>query len=337
MKVSVILPNFNSFTVELNPGSTLQDLKHLAEAKSGIPSKDMILIHNGICLTNDERILEDLGVKDGYTVTAHKQENEADGNEQMETETSSQTAIQVSPILLQEQTGFTKKCEDAITLPQKQTSFTKKCEDTNTSPQEENRLRDTNETRRKKQATIWNQWKDAVQKFISPLWSQSTLRATVSNGNHPLVNPACQLGSPCDQDVYMINNDSYSTRHFRASMAGRNFHGPVDSLHASSFRQGHLYVVAPAGHNKKGNADPAQGLKFKDPAFVRELLLNTPDQLALVRQNNPQLAEALDTNRLDMFTMVRNSKRNFYIWQDLGKVGVLVWLLPHRYKNHSSF
>lgn len=42
----------------------------------------------------------------------------------------------------------------------------------------------------------------------------------------------------------------------------------------------------------------------EDPAFIREMILKSPDQLALLKHNNPQLADALLTGDLDAFTRV---------------------------------
>jgi len=41
-----------------------------------------------------------------------------------------------------------------------------------------------------------------------------------------------------------------------------------------------------------------------DPAYVRDLFLANPDQLALLKQNNPRLADALATGRLEVFANV---------------------------------
>ena len=43
----------------------------------------------------------------------------------------------------------------------------------------------------------------------------------------------------------------------------------------------------------------------EDPAVIRDMLKANPDQMALLKQNNPRLAEALDSNNLEEFAKVR--------------------------------
>ncbi|KAL1457412.1 hypothetical protein WDU94_007648 [Cyamophila willieti] len=286
MKVSVNLPNLNSFTINLNSSSTLRDLKHLAQPETGLEAKDMIFTHNGVCLTNDERILKDLGVKDGDMVTVHKQEDDTDGNEQMETCASSKSDIQTSPNLLQEQTGLSKKCEDSTTALQEKILLSCKHE-TKQSPA------NIMDLLKKQTSTFGHMWKDGIRQFISPLRRQRKLQATGYNENH-------SVGKQLDLGVYMMKNNIHPSRHFHASIASRNAHDPIDNLYTSSFRQGHSYVIAPAAH--KFFPDPQfKDPQFKDPAYVRELLLSCPDQLSLMRQNNPDLSRALDSQRMDFF------------------------------------
>jgi len=47
-----------------------------------------------------------------------------------------------------------------------------------------------------------------------------------------------------------------------------------------------------------------QANRLDDPAHVRDLFLANPDQLALLKQNNPRLADALATGNLDEFARV---------------------------------
>lgn len=50
--------------------------------------------------------------------------------------------------------------------------------------------------------------------------------------------------------------------------------------------------VPPAGRSGGQSASP------NDPAMIRDMLLANPDQLAMLRQNNPELAEAVMSGSL---------------------------------------
>ena len=42
----------------------------------------------------------------------------------------------------------------------------------------------------------------------------------------------------------------------------------------------------------------------EDPAYIRDMLSASPDQLALLKQNNPRLAEAHQSGSLEQFAKV---------------------------------
>ncbi|KAH7942219.1 hypothetical protein HPB49_022144 [Dermacentor silvarum] len=47
-----------------------------------------------------------------------------------------------------------------------------------------------------------------------------------------------------------------------------------------------------------------RGAEEEEPAFIRDMILKSPDQLALLKHNNPQLADALLSGDLELFTRV---------------------------------
>merc|ERR1719435_486731 len=51
-----------------------------------------------------------------------------------------------------------------------------------------------------------------------------------------------------------------------------------------------------------GPSQPARN--EEDPAWIREMLQANPDQLALLKQNNPRLAEAYESGNLEEFAKV---------------------------------
>jgi DNA damage-inducible protein 1 len=60
------------------------------------------------------------------------------------------------------------------------------------------------------------------------------------------------------------------------------------------------------GSAQAGAAGPSRSSKDEnDPAWIREMLKSNPDQLAMLKQNNPRLAEALESS-LEEFSKVRN-------------------------------
>ena len=54
-----------------------------------------------------------------------------------------------------------------------------------------------------------------------------------------------------------------------------------------------------------GPSQPSQPTRNEeDPAWIREMLQANPDQLALLKQNNPRLAEAYESGNLEEFAKV---------------------------------
>ncbi|XP_050028582.2 protein DDI1 homolog 2 isoform X3 [Dermacentor andersoni] len=67
----------------------------------------------------------------------------------------------------------------------------------------------------------------------------------------------------------------------------------------------HIPVPATAGQSSGTDMSLGpRGAEEEEPAFIRDMILKSPDQLALLKHNNPQLADALLSGDLDLFTRV---------------------------------
>ena len=70
-------------------------------------------------------------------------------------------------------------------------------------------------------------------------------------------------------------------------------------------------IKIPKNLSQGGVQSPGQGTSRQitspneeDPAVIRDMLMANPDQMALLKQNNPRLAEALNSNNLEEFNKV---------------------------------
>merc|ERR1719297_564218 len=63
-------------------------------------------------------------------------------------------------------------------------------------------------------------------------------------------------------------------------------------------------AAAGSSQPRQQAAAPAAGRSEDDPGWIREMLAANPDQLAMLKQNNPSLSEALNSGSLEEFSKV---------------------------------
>ncbi|XP_046669766.1 protein DDI1 homolog 2-like isoform X1 [Homalodisca vitripennis] len=103
-----------------------------------------------------------------------------------------------------------------------------------------------------------------------------------------------------DGDVVVLQHIASGSHNNRPMSFNAPDQGPLTGLDFSS-----IQVPGAAMSPTSGRAGPA-GItpRMDDPAYVRDLFMANPDQLALLKQNNPRLADALATGRLEVFANV---------------------------------
>ncbi len=107
-----------------------------------------------------------------------------------------------------------------------------------------------------------------------------------------------------DGDVVVVEK-----RQKRAAAAAAPAAG---GLALPDFSQIQLPGTSRAGNGGRGNAGRASRgqASEEDPKYIRDMLLANPDQMSLLRQNNPRLAEALDSGNFDSFVKVKIVQSN---------------------------
>ncbi|RZF42195.1 hypothetical protein LSTR_LSTR004344 [Laodelphax striatellus] len=109
------------------------------------------------------------------------------------------------------------------------------------------------------------------------------------------------------------DGDVVILQHMSTSSSQANFsapdNGPLVGLDFSAIqvpgqspaRGGGAGTSGGGGGSRSGSPLSSQWSQVNDPAHVRDLFLANPDQYALLKQNNPLLADALATGRLEDF------------------------------------
>ncbi|XP_054272073.1 protein DDI1 homolog 2 isoform X2 [Macrosteles quadrilineatus] len=121
----------------------------------------------------------------------------------------------------------------------------------------------------------------------------------VHNGR-PLIgnNKSMKSHGVVDGDVVVLQHIASGSQNRPMNFTAPD-QGPLTGLDFSSIQVPDA-VMTPTGSRPAAGGAP----RMDDPAYVRDLFLANPDQLALLKQNNPRLADALASGRLELFAKV---------------------------------
>merc|ERR1719402_490316 len=72
-----------------------------------------------------------------------------------------------------------------------------------------------------------------------------------------------------------------------------------------------------------GAASAAQARREDDPVFIRDMLRANPDQLSMLKQNNPRLAEAYESGNIDEFSKVLREQQAVRAERDAQRIRML--------------
>ncbi|KAG0443547.1 hypothetical protein HPB47_014796 [Ixodes persulcatus] len=106
------------------------------------------------------------------------------------------------------------------------------------------------------------------------------------------------------------------------------------SLSAHSIKDGDVLLIQHLVPPQPSQASSSSGTELslgggaatqgeEDPAFIRDMILKSPEQLALLKHNNPQLADALLTGDLDTFTRVLNEQQKEKADRDRHRIRIM--------------